>query len=699
MTLSPDTLTPEHPRIEPRRALTLPFGLSWSLLALLAILLVVAALRLVDAASIGDGNTYYTAAIRNMLRSPYNFFFITADAGNVTVDKPPVGLWVQALFGLVFGVTGFVLTLPSILAGVLSVAVLYHLVQRSFGKVAGLLAAFVLAAMPVSVAVDRTNNLDSMLILVLLLATWAFIRATETGKWRDLLLGAVLIGVGFNIKMLQAYLILPALYGLYLFGASVRWRRKVVQLVVATALLLVVSLSWVVVVDLTPADQRPYIGGSQTNSVLELALGYNGLQRLTGAQGSNGPIGQQPDGSRGVQPISPLSSEVGEPGALRLFTQPLVNELSWLLPFGLFSIALVAVGRRVRLPVAPEHRTVILWGGWLVIGVVYFSVSRFFHAYYLATIAPALAALVGIGVARLWALWHSRRWLATIATLIAVGSTLGLQLLTVRSLEIPFDWQTVLIVLAVAVGTLSAVISLLRTERRWRVALLAALVAAMFLTPTYMGIATATSGQVSAVLPGAYSGAKSSTSAPSGAQAMPLPPGTAGGNMPAVGNINMGELLKPLVEYLKANDTGETYQVAVPSAMVGSSLVIDSDLRVMYLAGFNAQDSIHTADSLAALIKAGRLRFVAMLNTIAGAGGPMGGDSLRGLNRWVTQHCKAVEDLEMSGPMLIGGPMGSPGTPGGSGGANGLTQPPAGFTLPAGMFQSTQLLYDCAAAK
>ncbi len=169
--------------------------------------------------------------------------------------------------------------------------VVYHLVRRSFGTVAGLLAALALAITPVVVATDRNNTMDSTLILTLLLAAWAFIVATERGKLRYLLLGAALVGVGFNIKMLEAYLPLPAFYALYLLGSQERLWRKLGNLALASVLLLVVSLSWAVVVDLTPANQRPYVGSSGDNSVTSLAIGYNGVERLLGMGGRGGLLG------------------------------------------------------------------------------------------------------------------------------------------------------------------------------------------------------------------------------------------------------------------------------------------------------------------------------------------------------------------------------------------------------------------------
>lgn len=699
MTQLSDTLELKRPVIRSGGRITV-LKISWVNLFLLGILILAAALRLVNAAAFGSGNTYYTAAVQNMLLSPSNFFYAVADAGGVTVDKPPVALWIQAIFGAVLGVNGFTVTLPSILAGVLSVGLLYHLVKKSFGSTAGLIAALVLAVMPVSVAIDRTNNLDSILIFTMLLAAWAFIRATETCKWRHLLLGAVLVGVGFNVKMLQAYLALPAFLGLYFLGAAVGWRRKIGQLVVTLALTLAVSFSWAVIVDLTPADQRPYVGGSQTNSVIELALGYNGLQRLLGIQfGSASSLDGGRDDGNAAPPVNVGgpggAGETGNPGVLRLFTQPLSNELSWLLPFGLFSIGLLALSKRVRLPLSHQHQAVILWGGWLMTGIVYFSVSRFFHAYYLATLAPPLAALVGIGAVRLWHGWQGYRLGAFALTLVAIVGTLGFQLYTVGTYGVSYDWQLVLISAALAGGMILALISLRRRESHWRTAALVALIAAILFTPMYWGASTALSGTVNSVLPTAYAGTL--TGFGNGRMmGMTQPPMAA----PASAAENNADSTS-LISYLKQNQGTEKYLLAVGSSMMGGSLSLQAGIPVLYLGGFSGSDPIYTAERIAQLIADGELRYI-----LTGGMGVMGGSGQSEINTWVTGHCTAVKGISLNGIMDGGfAAIGAGGVP-----PSQMT-PPSGMTPPsattgapplAGMIGrlmgGTNSLYDCRAS-
>ncbi|MHA6534495.1 glycosyltransferase family 39 protein [Paenibacillus sp. BAC0078] len=237
-------------------------------------------------------NTYYTTAVGSMLQSFHNFFFASLDsAGSVTVDKPPVTFWIQTLSALIFGLHGWSVILPQALGGVGSVLLVYLLVKPTFGRTAARLAALTMASTPVAAAVSRTNNIDAMLVFTLLLAAWFLFKGTKRNKTGSLLAAFALIGVGFNEKMLQAYMVLPAFYLFYILAAKVNWKKKTGVLAACTAVLLAVSLSWAVIVDSIPASKRPYMGSSGTNSVLNLAFGYNGVSRLTGDRSTGGSGG------------------------------------------------------------------------------------------------------------------------------------------------------------------------------------------------------------------------------------------------------------------------------------------------------------------------------------------------------------------------------------------------------------------------
>ncbi len=242
-------------------------------------------------------NAYYTAAVTSMLQSWHNFFYASLDpAGYVTVDKPPVTFWVQTVFAYIFGVHGWSVILPQALAGVGSVLLMYILVKPTFGKTAAWLASLIIACTPIAVAVSRTNNIDSLLVFTLLVAAWMLFRGIREQKLPWLLGSFAMIGVGFNMKMLQAYMVVPAFYLLYLLAFKGAWKKKLAVLAAATVVLVGVSVSYAVAVELVPQENRPYIGGSKTNSVLELALGYNGIQRLKGmGRGGMGPGGAAPE--------------------------------------------------------------------------------------------------------------------------------------------------------------------------------------------------------------------------------------------------------------------------------------------------------------------------------------------------------------------------------------------------------------------
>lgn len=256
-------------------------------------------------------NTYYTTAVAAMMENLHNFFFASLDsAGSVTVDKPPVTFWIQTISAKIFGLHGWSVILPQALAGIGSVLLVYKLVKPTFGAAAARIGALVMACTPIAVAVSRTNNIDSMLVFALLLAAALLFRGVRKGSAWSVVGAFAVVGVGFNMKMLQAYMVLPAFYLFYWIASGKPWKKKTGILAGATALMLVISVSWAVVVDSTPADKRPYIGSSGTNSVLSLAFGYNGVSRLTGDRGTGGGAPNMRDG--GGFPMGGQNQAFGE---------------------------------------------------------------------------------------------------------------------------------------------------------------------------------------------------------------------------------------------------------------------------------------------------------------------------------------------------------------------------------------------------
>ncbi|WP_329110862.1 glycosyltransferase family 39 protein [Micromonospora sp. NBC_01699] len=416
----PTTAVPAVPEAAPTpdgqpTPATAPTGSpAWVRPALGALLLATALLYLYGLGDSGWANSFYSAAAQAGSASWKALFYGSSDAANsITVDKPPAALWLMALSVRVFGLNPWAILVPQALAGVASVGVLFATVRRWYGPAAGLLAGTVLAVTPVATLMFRFNNPDALLVLLLVLGAYATVRAVETAGTRWIVLAGVLVGFGFLTKMLQAFLVVPVFAVVYLVAAPTGVPRRIRQLLLAGLGLVVAAGWWVAIVQLVPASARPYVGGSQGNSILELTLGYNGLGRITGEQpGSVGGGGGGPGGNGGGW---------GDSGWLRLFGADLAGQIGWLLPAALILlvVGLVVAGRAPRTD--RGRAGFLLWGGWLLVTGVTFSLMQgIFHAYYSVALAPAVAALVGMGATVLWRLRRHRAALPVLAGVLAV---------------------------------------------------------------------------------------------------------------------------------------------------------------------------------------------------------------------------------------------------------------------------------------
>ena len=667
------SLNPARPRAV-GRGITISIGQYWNRLPLCAILLLATILDFFGLSREGYSNTYYAAAVRSMLQNWHAFFFNSLDsAGFVTIDKPPLGFWLQAASAKLFGYSGVALMLPQALAGVCSVALLYYLVSRIFGKPAGLIAALALAITPISVVANRNNIVDSTLVFAVLLGAWAVSRAVETGKLRWLLLCALFVGLGFNIKMLQAFLVLPAFGLMYLVGVRISWRRRLVHLFLATVMLLVVSLSWVTAVDLTPASQRPWVGSTTNNSALSLAIGYNGLQRLTGnssVSGSN--AGGNGNGPGGV-------GENGPTGALRLLNTQLGSQIGWLLPLAAigFFVGVWQTRRRGHSPgsgswpLDERQSALVLWGTWLLTTDAFFSIAGFYHTYYLVMVAPAIAALSGIGIVSLWQTYRqrgSKLWWLLPVSLLAVA---GVQVHLLAAYPAWSRWLSPLILGLAVLGALALSFLRLRPMVGKRGAIaglllgLAALLAAPAvwsaetviaadsgLTPRAGPVSTTSNGG-----PGGFTmaGRTGSSQSPSGGFAPPS--GTTGstsksssskltasfqpqsGNSQPSGGGGSGtgdQVNEALLKYLEAHQGTATYLFATTNAGTAEPYIIATGKPVMALGGFTGSDPILTTAQLATLAKEGKVKYFLL------SGGGRGGNNSSSLTTWIQQHSKLV---------------------------------------------------------
>lgn len=584
---------------------------SWHTLPLIGILLVSAFLNLCQITQNGLGNIYYAATIKSMSMNWHNFFFASFDPGGfIAMDKPPLAMWLQVISTKIVGFNGFGLVLPLILAGVASVAVLYHLVRRPFGTLAGWLAALFLALTPVTVVASRATTMDGLLALVVLLSAWAVTKAVEAGSLRWLLLGSVLLGLGFNIKMIQAYLVLPALLLLYLLAAPRRRLVRIGHLVLAIVVLLVISLSWSIIVDSIAAMYRPYVGSSGNNTEIGLAIGYNGIARPLGAILALLLSGAAPKG--GAHIIGELFVLAG--GPFRLFTL-LGSPASWLLPLGLVGIlasgwwkrqnAGETPGGKKRL--TPQQQALILWVTWFVFEAIFFTFDVLVQAYYLVMLAPPVAALAGIGAVELWRDYRKpgwRGWLLPVAFVL----TLALQVSLIATFADYRNWLTpIIVIVSVLVVVMLIWLRLARGPKAsqasegtrlqpgrftfLRASVAALGIAALLFAPAVWSIAT-TQHPANGVVPVA---------------------GPAADNDPFIlfsqSVVNYVQVDPQLVRYLEANRGQARYLVATSTSLAAAPFIVQSGLPVMPLGGFNGNDQIFTVDQLESLIRQGQVRY------------------------------------------------------------------------------------------
>ena len=565
-----------------------------------------------------------------MADSFHNFFFVSYDPGGfVSLDKPPLGFWLQTISVKIFGFTPFSVFFPQALAGVLAVLVLYFLVSRHFGFTAGLLASLALAVSPLSVATSRDTTIDSTLVLILLLGAWAIMKAAENGKWRWLLLSAVLVGLGFNIKTLEAYLVVPTFGLLYLLAAPRTLRVRVGQLAVALVVLLVVSLSWLVVVDMTPASQRPYVGSSQNNSEIGLTFGYNGLQHLS-QSAENGGDSTSP----GTHETTTMTARVTQwlfhiviiPIAL---FGPLGGQIAWFLPCAL--LAIFALGQRQRPHFRDDYsrHSRLLWSMWLLTLVAFFSVSNDFSLYYMTVLMPAICALFGIGIVVMWQNYrrgNGRGWLLSLALLLTAVEHISI---------IAFNpaWGERLIpviALLTALALLVLIVYRLRipyvTSLSARVLgpLLGLAVVGFFLTPTLWSALPALQNRVSLV----------PRAGPDQRSFFPknyLAPTTT--------------VDAKLVRYLETQQGATKYLVATVSAKDAGAFILATNKPVMALGGFAGTDPILTPASVQTLITNNTVRFFYLNSTVSQRGVPAH-DGIAAkpfpIANWVDQNCRVI---------------------------------------------------------
>jgi 4-amino-4-deoxy-L-arabinose transferase-like glycosyltransferase len=622
----------------------------WARPALVLLLAATAVLYLWGLGASGWANAYYSAAAQAASASWKAFFFGSSDAASfITIDKPPASLWVMGLSVRLFGLSSWAILVPQALMGVATVGVLYATVRRWFPPAAALVAGAVLALTPVATLIFRFNNPDALLVLLLVGGAYATVRALERASTGWLALAGALVGFGFLAKQLQALLVVPAFALVYLAAAPASLRRRVGQLLVAGAAMVGAAGWWVAVVELLPASTRPYVGGSQTNSVLELTFGYNGFGRLTGNE--TGSVG----GGMGW----------GQTGWARMLGAEVGGQIAWLLPA---AVLLGAAGLWLARRAARTDRAraaFALWGGWLLVtGLVFSFMQGIFHAYYTVALAPAVAALVGMGATTLWRLRDHPA-----ARYLLAGAVAATGLWSFVLLRRTPDWHPWLAPLLLAAGL---GVALLLAGMPWRGRAAAALAMAALLVafagPAAYAVDTAATPHAGAIPsagptvaggfgrgprggvggPDGFGGGGAAPGfggraqpGPGGGTPFGGPGGPGGGTRGGVGGLLNGSTPSAaLVALLQQGAGGYDWVAATVGANAAAGAQLASGEPVMAIGGFNGSDPAPTLAQFQRYVAEGRIHY------FVGGGGfgasQGGSDAARQIAAWVEQTFTAT---------------------------------------------------------
>lgn len=639
-TAAPELLAPEKPRAglgdRVRNAgrwvvRGRPDSAKWERPALLGLLAVTALLYLWDLSASGWANSFYSAAAQAGSVNWEAFFYGSSDAGNsITVDKPPASLWLMALSVRMFGLSSFSILLPEALMGVATVGVLYATLRRRFSAGTALLGGAVLALTPVAALMFRFNNPDALLVLLITLAAYFTLRAIDDGKLRWMLWAGVMVGLGFLTKQLQVLLIVPPIALAFLWASPLKIGKRLLHALTGLGAMLVAAGWWVAIVELVPASMRPYIGGSQTNSFLELTFGYNGFGRLTGNE-----VGSVTGGGGNANG----SGMWGATGLFRLFENEIGGQITWLLPAALVLVMVgyLLIGRAPR--TSPQRATLTLFAGWMLVTAVAFSfMAGIFHAYYTVALAPAIAAVVAIGASLLWSRRAAAPARIVMATLVLVTAGWAWALLS----EAP-TWLPALKEIVVILAVVGAVLLLLPPRTRLLSAVTASIaLLAVLLAPaayTIQTVTTAHSGSIVTAGPtvagsgfgggrgpgggfgGGAGGPGGGTGGPGGSQkAFGGAPGATGqqAGTPPTGGVRPGgpggllgasSVSRTLAAAISSGSSSYTWVAAAIGSNSAAGYQLATGLAVMPIGGFNGSDPSPTLAEFQKLVAAHRIHW------------------------------------------------------------------------------------------
>jgi 4-amino-4-deoxy-L-arabinose transferase-like glycosyltransferase len=657
--VSASILSADRPLIgQPAKSSATSLTVTKERLALGALLVGTGILYLWNLSASGWANAFYSAAVQAGAHSWKAFFFGSFDSSNfITVDKTPAFLWVMDISARIFGVNAWSILVPQALEGVAAVAVLYAAVKRVAGFPAGMIAGAVLALTPVAALMFRFNNPDALLTLELTTAAYCMIRAHEDGRSKWLILVGALIGVGFLTKMLQAFVVLPGFAITYFaFGPGGALRRAK-QLCLQWLAVIVSCGWWVAIVSFWPASDRPYIGGSQNNTIWNVVFGYNGLGRLSGNE------------SGSVHGPAFGGSIWGPTGWNRLFLADFGGDASWLIPTALLAIVAVLWLRRSEPRADPSRASMLIWASWLIVTAVVFSYAQgIIHPYYTVVLAPAIGALVGLGAVQLW---RGREHLVSRLFLAVgiVGTAIWANVLLDR---VP-DWMPNLptAILIAAIGAAGALLVLPRLGASLAGAAAIVALVAVLAGPGAYTVATAgqpESGAIPAAGPPQAASLGNGFGGPprggfgfrtGGVGFMPPPGGFGGGafGRGGFGGGRGGGLLdasspdSTLVKALQKNAARYTWVAATVGANTAAGYQLGSNEPVMAIGGFNGTDPTPTLNQFIGLVKQDKIHyFIGGGRFGAGFGGGFGGfgqtsggESAGGaIESWVQSHYTAT---------------------------------------------------------
>ncbi len=629
-----------------------------------------AALYLVNLTVSGFANTYYSAAALAASQSWSAWFFGSIDANNfITVDKPPLATMVMGLSVRLFGLSSWSILLPEALMGVATVVVLMAVVRRTMGSPAAVIAGLVAALTPAAVLIFRYNNPDALLTLLLGGSAYAFIRSVERGSLRWVVIAAALVGLAFNTKYLQGWLVLPPFAVVWAIAAPGGIRRRVVGLAVAFAAVVVASGWWILVMEVLPLSARPFVGGSTNGSALDLVLGYDGLGRIFDGGNPGGAGAGGPGGGGGFS---------GTPGLLRLFNSELGGQGAWFLLPAVVGLGAGLWARRHAPRTDLRRAAYLMWGLWLAVHAVVFSLmSGVIHSYYLVAMAPAIGALVGGGTTELWAM-RSRSPQRPWAGIVLAGGLLATAGTAWLLLGRTPDFAPGLAIAVVVATILAAVVIALPAgfvARPLQIGAAVLAIAVLLAGPAAYAldtIQTAASGGDPAAGPQVANAAgPTGFGSPAGGQ-LPAgfgpgggapgggpaggPAGGDGGARPtagfAGGGPEGGNVSTSLTDYLVAQRGSTRWLVAVTSANEAGSIELATGQPVMAMGGFSGSDPTPTLAEFQAYVAAGELRFVIVGGRGGGPGGPGGpggsGGEATARTAWIQSACTAVTSVSSS---------------------------------------------------